>query len=602
MVSSIKILFAAAFALLLVPSVASADCTGQFQSGVACGNAKATKASPTGTALSPLFDSAFGAPSAKGTVLNRGTSLWSATINPVIGNPGTTTGTLGLGSSSGGTATISPPSTGSAIAILLPSTSGTLPSTATAPLVLNAVTGVLSCPSCNTTLTPLTVGTTPVVGGTLGQVLYTDGAILQAYNITGTGTTAVLATAPTISALTVTGSFTASGLVTNADLVNASTTVNGVTCTLGSTCSVTATAASITVGTTTVLAGTGGYILFNNSGVLGNQATTGSGNVALSVSPTFTGSITAASANFTGTFSISGTPETFPASGLIVGTTDTQVLTNKTIDGSLNTITDVNANTGLTGTVLNSAVVTSSLTTVGTIGTGVWQGTLVAPTYGGTGVSAPTAGDIYKGAGASAMTPSALTDNGTVVATTDPFDLTNQPLVIAVANASSTGTTLNKLAKLTGAPSTALITATTDTGGIVGVVIGGAGTTGSALIAVSGQASCVFDGATTAGDYVQESTGTAGDCSDIGSTYPGSGQAIGRVLSTHVGAGTYAMVVFPTEIQAAAGGGGGTVTSVAVVAGAFINKSGTCSSTSALNCTVGSAFEGGSLATFAGAI
>jgi len=41
----------------------------------------------------------------------------------------------------------------------------------------------------------------------------------------------------------------------------------------------------------------------------------------------------------------------------------------------------------LTGTTLASNVVTSSLTSVGTIGTGVWQGTAVGATYGGTGGS-----------------------------------------------------------------------------------------------------------------------------------------------------------------------------------------------------------------------
>lgn len=39
----------------------------------------------------------------------------------------------------------------------------------------------------------------------------------------------------------------------------------------------------------------------------------------------------------------------------------------------------------LSGTTLNSTVVTSSLTSVGTIATGVWQGTAVAPQFGGTG-------------------------------------------------------------------------------------------------------------------------------------------------------------------------------------------------------------------------
>lgn len=41
----------------------------------------------------------------------------------------------------------------------------------------------------------------------------------------------------------------------------------------------------------------------------------------------------------------------------------------------------------LTGTTLASNVITSSLTTVGTIGTGVWQGTSVGKNYGGTGLT-----------------------------------------------------------------------------------------------------------------------------------------------------------------------------------------------------------------------
>jgi hypothetical protein len=41
----------------------------------------------------------------------------------------------------------------------------------------------------------------------------------------------------------------------------------------------------------------------------------------------------------------------------------------------------------LTGTTLNSTVVSSSLTSVGTIGTGVWNGTLIGTGFGGTGTS-----------------------------------------------------------------------------------------------------------------------------------------------------------------------------------------------------------------------
>lgn len=117
-----------------------------------------------------------------------------------------------------------------------------------------------------------------------------------------------------------------------------------------------------------------------------------------------------------------------------------------------------------------------------------------------------------------------------------------------IANASVTGTTVNRLAKLTGAPSTAVITATTDTENAVGVVISGAGTTGTATIAIMGQVSCDFDGSTTAGNYVIISTSTAGKCSDAGSTWPTTGAVYGRVLSSNVGAGTYSMELMTPDV------------------------------------------------------
>jgi hypothetical protein len=55
-------------------------------------------------------------------------------------------------------------------------------------------------------------------------------------------------------------------------------------------------------------------------------------------------------------------------------------------DGSA-PITVTAAASTLTGTVLNSTVVTSSLTAVGTINTGVWNGSTMTGTYGGTGVN-----------------------------------------------------------------------------------------------------------------------------------------------------------------------------------------------------------------------
>ncbi len=121
---------------------------------------------------------------------------------------------------------------------------------------------------------------------------------------------------------------------------------------------------------------------------------------------------------------------------------------------------------------------------------------------------------------------------------------------INVANAATTGTTVNTLTKLTGTPSTAVISSAGDTGGAIGITTAGAGTTGTATITYMGLVACVFDGATMAGDYVQISSSTAGNCHDTGSqTYPSSGQVIGRVLSTNSASGTFNLDLFPAEVK-----------------------------------------------------
>lgn len=163
-------------------------------------------------------------------------------------------------------------------------------------------------------------------------------------------------------------------------------------------------------------------------------------------------------------------------------------------------------------------------------------------------VTTPTAGLAQASAG-----NLQVTNGGSTVYTSigaNGIDLTSSPLITEIANASTTGTTMNKLAKLTGAPSAAVITATTDIGGVIGVVTGQAGTSGNAQVAIKGQVNCVFDGATTAGDYVQISSTAGGDCHDSGSGYPTQGQVIGRVLTTNASGGTYAIQVFGGGINA----------------------------------------------------
>ncbi len=156
--------------------------------------------------------------------------------------------------------------------------------------------------------------------------------------------------------------------------------------------------------------------------------------------------------------------------------------------------------------------------------------------------------------------------------------------MITVANSGTTGTTVGKLAKLTGAPSTAVIAATTDTDGLSGVVTGWASTdgtqptatTGLAIIVRAGIAACTFDGATTSNHYVQNSPTVNGDCHDTGSTTrPTSGQILGRVLTTNGGGGTYQMTV---AVEAVGVNASGCSTSGSNTQPLTDNGSGGCSS------------------------
>lgn len=136
--------------------------------------------------------------------------------------------------------------------------------------------------------------------------------------------------------------------------------------------------------------------------------------------------------------------------------------------------------------------------------------------------------------------------NGTVV--------TGPPATyLVMANDLATGTTLNKLAKINpaGLAGFAILPLITDTGGVTGIVVAGAGNTLSATIQQSGSVSCVFDNATTAGNYIQISPTVAGDCHDAGVGYPSSGQVIGRSLATNAGIGTNIIDLFGPEIRAA---------------------------------------------------
>lgn len=197
-------------------------------------------------------------------------------------------------------------------------------------------------------------------------------------SVSGTG-------AGNFAGMTVTGSFTATGLVTNADLVNAATTVNGVVCTLGSTCTVSA-AASLVVASTTITGScTSGFNLFNNAGVLGCQANTGGGGITV------------------GTTTVSS------------GTTQQILYDNAGVAGEITKGNNCVYGTGGTGIpsclATIPAAVQGNITTVGTIGTGVWGGSPIDISRGGTSaaLTASAGGIVYSGASALAILSGTVT-------------------------------------------------------------------------------------------------------------------------------------------------------------------------------------------------
>jgi hypothetical protein len=79
----------------------------------------------------------------------------------------------------------------------------------------------------------------------------------------------------------------------------------------------------------------------------------------------------------------------------------------------------INGTSVLSSTTLGSGVTASSLTSLGTISTGVWNGTAVGAAYGGTGQTTYTTGDILYASGATAISKlSSSSTAGAVLAST----------------------------------------------------------------------------------------------------------------------------------------------------------------------------------------
>jgi hypothetical protein len=160
----------------------------------------------------------------------------------------------------------------------------------------------------------------------------------------------------------------------------------------------------------------------------------------------------------------------------------------------------------LTGTTLASTVVTSSLTTVGTIGTGVWQGTAIGVGYGGLNTAAtPSVGQLLIAQSATAYAPETASGDCTL-SSAGAFTCLKSNGTAFGTGAFATIASYATLASpsFTGAPSAPTQTTGDNTGDLAtdafvnaSITAGGFLTTSSASSTYATKASPIFTGTVT---------------------------------------------------------------------------------------------------------
>ena len=308
-----------------------------------------------------------------------------------------------LPGSTSGTVLLQPVATAGTTTITLPATTGTVVVTGStntvttgmitdtnvtnAKLLNSAVTfnGVTVALGASGTITSTTTNTLTIGDGLSGTSFNGSAAVTIAADATiarradthfiGTTSVALNRSSANLALTGITSvQFPTAG--TNTITLTPASTNTGVTLTMPATSGTIVTTGDSGSVTNTMLAGG-----IANAKLVNSSVTIGSTAVALGATVTsFAGLTSVTSAAFSG-------PLAGNVTGSLIGNADTatKLATARTIngvsfDGSANITVTADAST-LTGTVLKSTVVTSSLTSVGTIGTGVWQGTSIGTAY-----------------------------------------------------------------------------------------------------------------------------------------------------------------------------------------------------------------------------